>query len=396
MALHSIIKPVNSVARIAFFAAAVLFLLPRSVYARHEDDNIRVALTSKSYRVSVSATSAFEVLRGEAVTVAFASRRRNLKFTASGRNISLNGRNLGPKVKIVPMNAGALVIFGKKIYRGVLVIRSSGWNRLAVINVLGLEDYLKGVVPKEIPTSYPYEAIKAQAVAARTFARYKMQIMAEKPWDLYCTARSQVYGGYSAEHYTCSQAVVDTRGMIMIYNGRLIEAYYHANCGGCTENSGDVWGCDLPYLSSRVCTHCAWSKHAHWKFHLKSSAIAGLLRKRGKSVGRIKSIRIVERTRSNRVKKVRITGTKRTRILKANHFRSIIGTRRLKSTKFGVRKHKGIYYFRGKGWGHGVGLCQDGAAGLARKKWSFDRILRFYYKGVHFARYSSLYRWKNR
>lgn len=137
----------------------------------------------------------------------------------------------------------------RKWYRGYLIIQTKG-NKLTVINNVDVEDYLKGVVPSEMPSSWEIEALKAQAIAARSYALANLGKRASLGFDLKDTPEDQAYGGASAETVKTNSAVEDTRDLVLTYNYKVVSAYYSASAGGHTINAKDVWGADVPYIRS--------------------------------------------------------------------------------------------------------------------------------------------------
>lgn len=162
---------------------------------------------------------------------------------------------LADRVALFPSDPEAAVLFNNRAYRGRILIVRNPRQRLTVINELPLEQYLLGVVPNELnPTAFAeIEALKAQAVAARTYALRNLGKYAGEGFDLYDDVRSQVYGGKSSEHPLASRAVQETRGIVATYDHRPIEAVYTSTCGGRTENSEAIFGKPQPYLRSTVC-----------------------------------------------------------------------------------------------------------------------------------------------
>lgn len=157
--------------------------------------------------------------------------------------------NLGSDmVQIRPTNNG-FCCAKKKWYRGELILKANEGN-LIVINNLNLEEYLRGVVPSEMPSKWNFEAQKAQAIAARSYAIANLNKRASRGYDLKDTPEDQAYGGASSETAQTNKACDDTRGIVITYDKKVIPAYYSASAGGHTINSGDVWATDLPYLRS--------------------------------------------------------------------------------------------------------------------------------------------------
>ena len=186
------------------------------------------------------------------------------KAKGDGLSVSINGRfyNLNvPKVIIKPTEKG-YVSAKKRWYRGAIIVENRGGN-IVVINDLPLEDYILGVVPSEMPSKWSYEALKAQAIAARSYAIANRGKRASRGYDLKDTPEDQAYGGASSETYSTNKAVIETKGIVVTYNKKIIPAYYSASAGGHTVNSGKVWNKDLPYLRSVPSFDEGISKNGH-------------------------------------------------------------------------------------------------------------------------------------
>jgi stage II sporulation protein D len=331
--------------------------------------------------------------------------------------------------------SGSVVVAGHP-YRGeIQVLVRDG--RLTVVNSLPLEDYLLGVVPREMPAGFPLEALKAQAVAARTYALYVRTAgtYAEFGYDLVPTTACQVYGGVEAERESTTLAVRGTAGEVITYGGRYIGAFFHSTSGGFTESVEFVWGFACPYLKG-VPDLDQESAHHTWSLSLTQAELTAKLEAAGHGVGEVLGLegvppqgpggRYLERLVAGRAGQAR---------LRSEELRSILG---LRSTRFEVRGEKpkvesvagrldlgavsvvgadgqatassatvsvlgatqlvaaalaeawavapvlvpATFIFDGHGWGHGVGLSQWGARGLALEGKTYRDILTYYYTGV--------------
>lgn len=274
---------------------------------------------------------------------------------------------------------GSPVDVNSRRYRGYLEIRPNQNNKLDVINVLDLEDYLYGVMKPEISPSWSPEAIKAQAVAARTFALYQKMNNRDKNWDLSATALSQVYGGLGSEDSRSNACVDQTRGVILTHQGKPILAQYHATCGGRTEDSKDIWGTDQPYLQSVSCPFCKGSPHYRWTARVSLAEIAQSL---NRGIGKIYSIQAQKKSGSGRITELKIVHSQGNKIISGNDFRLLLGPQRIRSTLFTIQMAGEDVIFRGRGWGHGAGMCQWGMKRMAEEGYNYRRILRYYFKDV--------------
>lgn len=266
------------------------------------------------------------------------------------------------------IHAGSLRVRGDVVVR----LYKSG---LQLINVIPLEDYLMAVLGSEMPSSFPPEALKAQAVAARTYALQKKLEGYSQPFHLGSSVLSQVYGGLSREDPRTREAVEATRGEVLTFELQPIEAYFHSSCGGRTETGAAALGRNLPYLASVSCP-CAKLPQSKWELTLPSSEARALF---GSDV---KKVQVAARSATGRA--VRVTAGSRT--LDAVSFRQKVGYSRLKSLSFEVEGQKGGFHIVGHGFGHGAGLCQWGAKIYADQGWDYREILSHYYPGAELQR----------
>ncbi|MGB4268558.1 MAG: SpoIID/LytB domain-containing protein [Spirochaetota bacterium] len=260
-------------------------------------------------------------------------------------------------------------------------------GKIQVVNVLKMHEYLYGVLPSEIMSGWPEEVLKAQAVAARTYAYYHLMKNNSTYFDLDATNNFQVYKGKAVETEATNKAVDATSGIIMTYNNKPILAYFHSTCGGKTTDDKYVWrGEDLPYLSSVVCQYCKNSPNYSWQVELTLNEIYEALTKRYKAVGKIKAITLGrEDTRVTVVKIEHDNGIIR---MSGNDFRLMFDAKKIKSLYFEAKQTRTGLILTGHGWGHGVGMCQWGAKEMAQQGMRFDRILTFYYRGIRIMTYA--------
>ncbi len=301
-------------------------------------------------------------------------------------------------VKMSAQDAGDLLTFDKLTYRGTLEIVENARGKLNVVNILDLDDYLKGVVPNEMPPSKfdAIEALKAQAVAARTYALKNEGRFKREGYQLCATIACQVYRGADSERPLSTEAVEATRGIVIKYQGELIDSLYTSTCGGHTEDAKNVFRTiDAPYLRGTSCPPENTAEvdarlvevsgyHLKWTVHVTRTELERTLRKT-LPLDELVDLEPVEYGISNRVIELKVKGRKQDFTLKGLEVKSALG---LKDSLFildRVRDRRGrieAFDFIGHGWGHGVGLCQTGAYGLARKGQDFESILKTYYYNV--------------
>ena len=276
-------------------------------------------------------------------------------------------------------------------YRGELEAFINPLGKPVLVNEVGVEDYLRGVVSQELgPRSYPQmEALKTQAVASRTFALAHLGSRAKQGFDLYADHRSQVYAGLKGEHPTTDQAIAGTRGLIATYKGEAIVALYSSTCGGKTESYDAIFNRPpLPYLKGGALCPDQKSRYHRWEERITISSIlknSKTLSRLGKLVGLVRS----RTSAQGRLLELVWKGSQGEQVLRGNELRFTLGLRSNWVVDFRPRSAKGEIVevdVKGRGWGHGVGLCQMGAVELARRGWLFERILKHYYQGVELVR----------
>lgn len=278
---------------------------------------------------------------------------------------------------------GGLALDGRR-YRGALELRHRGAG-LTAVNIVPVDDYLLSVVPEEMPTDWPAEALKAQSVAARSFALKSRGRHAAEGYDLCTTTHCQLYKGIASEKTASTAAVRATRGEVLTYGGQPIEALFHTDSGGMTESSEDVWGSHVPYLRAVRDTPLGTMP---WSKTVSTADLEQKLAAKGHAIGRLRAIELSplaigraakDRTASGRVKAMTVTGTKGSVTLSGTAWRSLLG---LKSTLFDAKLTKDTVTFTGFGAGHGLGISQWGAKRLAKTGKSYADILHHYYTGV--------------
>jgi stage II sporulation protein D len=285
-------------------------------------------------------------------------------------------------------SAGMLRVNGKS-YRGLIELSNQN-GKLLVVNELLLEQYLVGVITSEISSTWPMEAIKAQAVIARTYAIAKKNERTKAYYHLESTVMDQAYDGSDQEDSRASRGVHETEGEIVTYKGVAIQAFYHANSGGRTESSQDVWGVSLPYLQGVECQYGLTAATSNWEQSLPLAQIETALKASGLNVSGITDIKAGPRNNRGRLKTVLLISARNIITLPATKFRMAVGSTVIKSTNFTVRVEGSTALFKGLGYGHGVGLCQYGAKQRALDGFSYAEILSYYYPGTKLSKLSDL------
>lgn len=286
-----------------------------------------------------------------------------------------------------------ICVVNNKKYAGYLVFRfTSGRNFL--INILPVEEYLRGVVPSELGwiTKNIYQAILSQTIAARTYAYSHRNNYDKLGFDVHGTVQDQVYDGLNVENELVNEAIKKTRGLILTYRDRPIDAKYHSTCGGRTANFFDIWSdTTIPYLVSVEDPFCNKSPHATWQDEISFAKLMKNLGSDSLSNERIKKIVLKRNPQSCRVVEITVvTNLREEKIPKYRIRKTLVGevasTGMLKSTYLDMVSADGKIKITGRGYGHGVGMCQFGAMEMARQGFDFKRILKHYYPNTKLSK----------
>lgn len=217
-----------------------------------------------------------------------------------------------------------VVDLGARSYRGIIDFIHNSDGTITAVNVIDLEEYLYGVVASEIPSSYEYEAIKAQACAARTYALYKWNRESDIGYDICDSTHCQAYMGYDYEDSTTRQAVIDTEGELIYYNGSPIEALFFSSSGGYTEDAVNVWGTDVAYL--KAVDDSQEINCPEWERTITLDDLDNLIQTNGYNIGSATGMRITIDNKTNRVQKLEILGTEGTKTITLEACRTVFGS----------------------------------------------------------------------
>jgi stage II sporulation protein D len=390
-----------------------------TVPARTEP-NVRIGLKVDTAAVVLSTTTPAQLLGQDNSVVAEIPANEPWTFTAAGNTVvatSPSGRSVSTSstpAKLQPASNGFVQI-GNRSYRGEMLLRRAGNDRITLINVLDMERYLLGVVPFEIGRPEGgFEAIKAQAIAARTYAVGGMGSRVALGFDFYATVADQVYGGASGEDSIVSRAVTETRGEIITYQGQPIIAYYSSTCGGRTAAVPEVWPWreSKPYLQGRSdmtpdgqTAYCGGSNRYRWNVtwsadslrHVLQSTLGTRTNNPNFRIQEINDVRITGTTPSGRAEALNIVADGITHRIPADSIRWILRPRLntslnssllldLHALAPGEGQPLSRLEVNGGGWGHGVGMCQWGAIGRARAGQNYRDILHAYYTDIEINR----------
>ena len=276
-------------------------------------------------------------------------------------------------------------MLGERRYGGNILINPGKAGTVTVISELGIEEYLYGVLAKEMSPQWPMEALKAQAVVARTWAFNNLGKYSDLGYDFSDDERSQIYSWLDGESARVQQAVQETAGEVLTWRGKLLRVFFHSCCGGHTAPSSAVWGGREPPKPLRGVSdpHCSASPHFKWSAYFTQMDILSALQAHGFSIGMIDNIRVGPRDDSGWLTDIRVDSGRRTLTVRANDLRIWLGSTEMKSAQIWriIRGKKG-YEFVGRGYGHGVGLCQWGAFAQAESGRTYKKILDFYFPGA--------------
>lgn len=323
-------------------------------------DLIAVGSSTPAVVKSVQGQSLGQIPQGRSVTV-----------TTEGDALKL--ANWNSSAFWVEPSSGGYVFINDAWYRGrVLVMPAAG--KVTAVNWVDLEAYLYSVLGAEMPASWPQEALKAQAVAARSFALNRRDRSMTAAFDVGSTTAHQVYKGLASEAPSTIAAVNATRGQVLTHSGRVIEAVFHSSSGGHTENVEDVWQQPLPYLRSVP----DFDQDAP-VFQWAETFSASQFQQRITGIGQLQSVATERATPRGRVVSMRFQGSQGSRTLTGAEIRQALG---LRSTLFSVTIQGDTIRVSGRGFGHGLGMSQWGARGLALQGYTYPQILAHYYQGT--------------
>lgn len=340
-------------------------------------ETVKISLGTFS-EASISTTGTFQVFDKDNRSLFGGIKMAPTKVSAGE-----DGVRIGPETfknsPVLIRTEGALHL-GAKSYRRSLRLWKEG-GRVLIVNEISLEDYLKGVLPLEASASWPMESLKAQAVASRTYALFKAIEKKDEKFAMTQDVLSQVYGGKGSESPETTRAVNETRGEVLITDGKIFPAYFHSTCGGKTTQAEYVWDVEPhPSLRGGDCNFCWSSKHYRWRQEFSRDEILRRLKLKGVKMGTIRDIQVGEMDKSGRARSFIVIHDEGQIKFHSNDFRIWMDAGKFKSTYItAISKTSNGFLFEGKGWGHGVGMCQFGMRQLAKLGYTHQQILEYYY-----------------
>lgn len=432
----------------------LIFLIPNKVLANYKNIeyvDVRVNVDNINEPIILKSVDGFHIIEKESKEVIYEIDTNEIKIIANwDGDIIIYSDYLEEPIELegdlnnlIGSKINGTIALGNSTYRDYIgfIVKD---NKILSINYVKLDHYLYGVLPREIPASGGIEALKAQAIVARSYLYGNIDKHRKDGYGLCNTTHCQVYGGFDSEHINTNKAVLETSGKYVDYGGKIISTPFHSNSGGYTENSKYVWGGEVAYLQATEDPYSLNSINSNWELTINARDLENKLRSSGIIIGSIKNLEVIETTKTGRVTRLKIIGSIGQSELSGEKLRSIVGTMELKSTLFTIKKHsdnisspvyvvdgnsekprtinlngahildgsgryiinrqniktingnnenimlKSVFVdkldaitFVGKGFGHGVGMSQYGALEMAKRGYSYEDIIKHYYKGVN-------------
>lgn len=361
-------------------AIFITFLLPSFVFAKEDYSRIDIKVGQSikpNEELVLKSDDEFEIITADG-TLNSKTKSKELKVIFNGEKINLQSNrfilNNFPDNGLLLINSKSPINVSKvkRSYKGAISFRIND-KKLDVINNIDMENYLKGVLPKEMSPSFPLESLKAQALCSRSFAINNYNKYIKKGYNLDDTTNSQVYYGSNVEKDSTNKAVEFTKDEIVNYNGKVASTIFGASSGGFIASANEVWGGnEHPYLISKEDPYSTYA----WEYELKDSDLSKL------KLNNAYDCKIECSNDSKRASKITFLTPQGEVCFKGNEFRSKIGNTKVKSTLFEVDFSNGKIKIKGNGYGHGVGMSQYGAVEMAKKGFDYKEIIEFYFPGT--------------
>jgi stage II sporulation protein D len=368
---------------LSILVPALFFTLPAYSSNQRPDIKVRVAVIEDRGSINLSLKGKYFIYALDTGKLLKNGPYLNEKITASKDGLIFGRRAIGSSGVNIKVSRDSNIYVDSRRFRGNIDVMMKGNGKLLVINNIGLDEYLYGVLHHEVSHRWPAECLKAQAIVARTFALEQIRNNKAQPYDLRCDIYSQVYGGRTGEKWSTAHAVDSTRGKVLTFGGNIFSTYYHATCSGHTEDASNLWKVDLAPLKGVPCNFCGKSKHYRWTKEIPLNILELKLNASGYKVGRVVSVSVLSKNPSGRNDKIEIKDDAGgSVVLTGKDFRQVFGPNDVRSTKFDVEIKGRVLTLRGMGWGHGAGMCQWGAFGMSERGKKCEQILKYYYPGT--------------
>ena len=386
-----------------FFVLPAVFMFgcmpPPSYYSgrgkKYKMQNLKIGLTNtfKQNSLVLIPKGDYEIYVGKKLKGELTSGEEYKAGIYAGERVVIAKQKIYDDVIYLKGKTGdeSLSINGKK-YRQNFYIEVKS-NKFVVINEIELEKYLYGVIGREMSSTWPTESIKAQAVVARTYALNSLRKQHGKDgFDLCDTTHCQVYDGIDAERPTVSAAIDATKSEIIVHSKKIADVFYHSCCGGHTESITNVWNVNaesVKYLSGRTCHFCKDAPVYKWEVFLSYAAITEACKKKNYSVGEINKAKVRRFTKAGRIRELTLFWENGSFVLKGDDFRRLF-LDKIKSTNFEIIEKTDGIFLKGKGLGHGIGLCQYGAKGMGDKGHNYQSIISYYFPGTDIKKWQQV------
>jgi len=381
--------------RILFCSLIVSISLIFSTFAIAEIPEIQVRIGKNLQKILIEGRNIQRQMLGGKKTQVYQGKKtleficKNLHLTSSLFNKFI-GTQKNLFVSKVTSTSGILK-WNQTPYRGELVIATSENQKSCdLINKVPLENYISSLLAKEMNSNWPLEALKAQAVAARTYAYQKMSLKSNQEYldeedssfDLESSEKHQVGGGFFDETQVTNQAALETKGEVLVAgHGKITPIFYHAKCGGRTFKPDSVWESSVAGYTSVICPYCYKYGHANWKLSLSKKeflSAVGQVKKLTLKAHQKKGSLVLASDFQDRIL-LRVYLGEDPILVKKPWLRQVLGRKKLPSNNFRVYMENGKVKFVGRGYGHGVGMCQLGALEMAKQGYDYKTILAHYF-----------------
>jgi len=369
----------------------ILLVLVTIVLSWAGENRINAAVPDETIRIAILKSAPEVTIAGDGLLVTNgAGEALDMPLPAKIKPVKDGLLVDGKMYRRLSFSAPSAVYVNNKPYRGLAELSVTG-KGILVVNQLPLEEYLVGLINCEISSAWPINAVKAQAIIARTYAVNRKIARTGSPYHMESSVIDQVYEGCLIEDSRSRRAVTETEGVVLTFGGTIIQAFYHSSCGGHTEASENAWGHPLPYLKGVDCQYCLASPAStFWEYKLSLKEIEDRLRSAGYNISGLIDIKPGVSNSRGRLKQVELLALKGSSAISGEQFRKAVGYGVIKSTRFTLKNVKNEISFSGRGNGHGVGLCQWGAKQRALDGFGFEEILSYYYPGTVLKKLSEI------